>query len=56
MEECEKTFLGYPLIANYQLSNNKLNNIRNIDQNQINSEIDLKCLIEQKYCHWQGIF
>ena len=31
---------------------NKLNNIRNIDGKQINSEIALKVLIEQEYCHW----
>lgn len=40
---------------NCQLSNNKLNNILNIEGKQINSEIALKCLIEQKYCHWHRI-
>lgn len=40
---------------NCQLSNNKLNNILNIEGKQINSEIALECLIEQKYCHWHRI-
>lgn len=50
-----KHFKDTSKFANYRLSNNKLNNILNIDGKQINSEIALKCLIEQKYCHWHRI-